>query len=90
MMKNKTIRKVFLGIENELYKSIQNSEKYKKLREESKIHEEMLIETFDYDQERLFDEVWSMMGDSEAMYLEAGYIRGFKDANKLRDESLRK
>ena len=49
MMKNKTIRKVFLGIENELYKSIQNSEKYKKLREESKIHEEMLIETFDYD-----------------------------------------
>ena len=90
MMKNKTIRKVFLGIENELYKSIQNSEKYKKLREESKIHEEMLIETFDYDQERLFDEVWSMMGDSEAMYLEEGYIRGFKDANKLRDESLRK
>lgn len=90
MMKNKTIRKVFLGIENELYKSIQNSEKYKKLREESKIHEEMLIETFDYDQERLFDEVWSMMGESEAMYLEAGYIRGFKDANKLRDESLRK
>ena len=89
MMKNKTIRKVFLGIENELYKSIQNSEKYKKLREESKIHEEMLIETFDYDQERLFDEVWSMMGESEAMYLEAGYIRGFKDANKLRDESLR-
>ena len=88
-MKNKTIRKVFLGIENELYKSIQNSEKYKKLREESKIHEEMLIETFDYDQERLFDEVWSMMGESEAMYLEAGYIRGFKDANKLRDESLR-
>ena len=90
MMKNKTIRKVFLGIENELYKSIQNSEKYKKLREESKIHEEMLIETFDYDQERLFDEVWSMIGESEAMYLEAGYIRGFKDANKLRDESLRK
>ena len=89
MMKNKTIRKVFLGIENELYKSIQNSEKYKKLREESKIHEEMLIETFDYDQERLFDEVWSMIGESEAMYLEAGYIRGFKDANKLRDESLR-
>ena len=88
-MKNKTIRKVFLGIENELYKSIQNSEKYKKLREKSKIHEEMLIETFDYDQERLFDEVWSMMGESEAMYLEAGDIRGFKDANKLRDESLR-
>ena len=90
MMKNKTIRKVFLGIENELYKSIQNSGKYKELREESKIHEEMLIETFDYDQERLFDEVGSMIGESEAMYLEAGYIRGFKDANKLRDESLRK
>ena len=89
MMKNKTIRKVFLGIETELYKSIQNSEKYKKLREESKIHEEMLIETFDYDQERLFDEVWSSIGESEALYLEAGYIRGFKDANKLRDESLR-
>ena len=90
MMKNKTIRKVFLEIENELYKSIQNSEKYKKLREDSKIHEEMLIETFVFDQERLFDEVWSMLGESEAMYLEAGYIRGFKDANKLRDESLRK
>ena len=89
MMKNKTIRKVFLGIENELYKSIQNSEKYKELREESKIHEEMLLETLNYDQERLFDEVWSSIGESEALYLEAGYIRGFKDANKLRDESLR-
>ena len=89
MMKNKTIRKVFLGIENELYKSIQNSEKYKELREESKIHEEMLLETLNYDQERLFDEVWSSIGESEALYLEAGYIRGFRDANKLRDESLR-
>ena len=89
MMKNKTIRKVFLGIETELYKSIQNSDRYKKLRKESKVHEDNLIETLNYDQERLFDEVWSMMGESEAMYLEAGYIRGFKDANKLRDESLR-
>lgn len=49
MMKNKTIRKVFLGIENELYKSIQNSERYKELREDSKIHEEMLLETLNYD-----------------------------------------
>lgn len=50
----------------------------------------MLVETLNYDQEMLLDEVRSMIGESEALYLEAGYIRGFKDANKLRDESLRK
>lgn len=88
-MKNNTIRKMFLGIEEELYDYLKKTETFKELKEKHKKDEEKLIKTFSKEQEKLFDDVWGNQGDWEAFYLEEGYIRGFKDANKLRDESLR-
>ena len=75
--------------QNELYERLKKSKKYKEIKDSISAEEKKLIDTFNKDQAKYYDIIWGKQGEWEAFYLEEGYVKGFKDANKLRDESLR-
>lgn len=89
-MKEKTIRKMFLSIEEEFYNSLTDSSSYKEISNRRNIAEEVLINFINHEQFHLFDEVISLQNEMASFYVEEAYIKGFTDANKLRDESLSK
>lgn len=89
-MKEKTIRKMFLSIEEEFYNSLIDSSSYKEISNRRNIAEEVLINSINHEQFHLFDEVISLQNEMASFYVEEAYIKGFTDANKLRDESLSK
>lgn len=89
-MKEKTIRKMFLASEDDFYSSLNDTNTYKEIIKREELAEELLINSIDHDAFHLFDEVSSIKNELSAFYVEEAYIKGFTDANKLRDESLSK
>ena len=87
-MKEKTIRKMFLSIEEEFYDSLTDLSSYKEISNRRNIAEEVLINSINHEQFHLFDEVISLQNEMASFYVEEAYVKGFTDANKLRDESL--
>lgn len=87
-MKEKTIRKMFLSVEEEFYDSLTDSSSYKEISHRRNIAEEVLINSINHEQFHLFDEVTSLQNEMASFYVEEAYVKGFTDANKLRDESL--
>lgn len=87
-MKERTIRKMFLSIEDEFYNSLTDLSDYKEISNRRNIAEEVLINSINHEQFHLFDEVASIQNEMVSFYVEEAYVRGFSDANKLRDESL--
>lgn len=87
-MKEKTIRKMFLSIEEEFYNSLTDLSDYKEINNRKNIAEEVLINSINHEQFHLFDEVISLQNEMVSFYVEEAYVKGFADANKLRDESL--
>lgn len=86
-MKEKTIRKMFLSVEEEFYNSLIDSSSYKEINNRRNIAEEVLINSINHEQFHLFDDANSLQNEMTAFYVEEAYIKGFTDANKLRDES---
>ena len=87
-MKEKTIRKMFLSIEEEFYNSLTDLSDYKEINNRKNTAEEVLINSINHEQFHLFDEVISLQNEMVSFYVEEAYVKGFADANKLRDESL--
>lgn len=87
-MKEKTIRKMFLAVEDDFYTSLTDLADYKEINNRRTIAEEILKNSIDKEQFKLFDEVCSLQNELESFYIEEAYVKGFTDANKLRDESL--
>lgn len=81
---------MFLSIEEEFYNSLTDSSSYKEISNRGNIAEEVLINSINHEQFHLFDEVISLQNEMASFYVEEAYIKGFTDANKLRDESLSK
>ena len=88
-MKEKTIRKMFLAVEDDFYTSLTDLADYKEINNRRTIAEEILKNSIDKEQFKLFDEVCSLQNELESFYIEEAYVKGFTDANKLRDESIR-
>lgn len=87
-MKEKTIRKMFLSVEDEFYTSLIDLADYKKINNRINIAEEVLINSINHEQFHLLDDVISLQNEMASFYVEEAYVKGFTDANKLRDESL--
>lgn len=81
---------MFLSVEEEFYNSLTDLSSYKEINNRRNIAEEVLINSINYEQFHLFDEVTSLQNEMASFYVEETYIKGFTDANKLRDESLSK
>lgn len=89
-MKEETIRKMFLAVEDEFYTSISALDEYKNLNNRSNVAENILMNSINSERYPLLDEVLSLQNEISAFYVEEAYVKGFTDANKLRDESLMK
>lgn len=89
MKDKKTIRKMFLASEDDFYNSLIDSADYKEINNRISIAEEVLINLISHDAFHLFDEVCSLQYEMSAFYVEEAYLKGFSDANKLREESIR-
>ena len=87
-MKEKTIRKMFLSVEDEFYTSLTDLADYKEIINRSKFEEKNLMDSINREQFPLLDEVLSLQNELSSFYVEEAYVKGFTDANKLRDESL--
>lgn len=87
MKDKKTIRKLFLAVETEFYNSLTKHPQYKEIFKRREIAEEVLINSINHEQFHLFDDANSLQNEMTAFYVEEAYIKGFTDANKLRDES---
>lgn len=87
-MKEKTVRKMFLSVEDEFYSSLTDLSDYKEINNRRNIAEEILINSINHEQFHLLDEVISLQNEMASFYVEEAYVKGFTDANKLRDESL--
>ena len=87
-MKEKTIRKMFLSVEDEFYTSLTDLAEYKEISNRRNIAEEVLINSINHEQFHLLDDVISLQNEMASFYVEEAYVKGFTDANKLRDESL--
>lgn len=87
-MKEKTIRKMFLSVEDEFYTSLTDLADYKEIINRSDFAENILMDSINREQFPLLDEVLSLQNELSSFYVEEAYIKGFTDANKLRDESL--
>ena len=89
-MKEKTIRKMFLSVEDEFYTSLTDLDDYKEIINRSDFAEKNLMDSINREQFPLLDEVLSLQNELSSFYVEEAYVKGFTDANKLRDESLSK
>ena len=89
-MKEKTIRKMFLSVEDEFYTSVTDLADYKEIINRSDFAEKNLMNSINREQFPLLDEVLSLQNELSSFYVEEAYVKGFTDANKLRDESLSK
>lgn len=89
-MKEKTIRKMFLSVEDEFYTSLTDLADYKEIINRSDFAEKNLMDSINREQFPLLDEVLSLQNELSSFYVEEAYVKGFTDANKLRDESLSK
>lgn len=89
-MKEKTIRKMFLSVEDEFYTSLTDLADYKEIINRSDFAEKNLMNSINREQFPLLDEVLSLQNELSSFYVEEAYVKGFTDANKLRDESLSK
>lgn len=89
MKDKKTIRKLFLAVEEEFYYSLTKHPQYKEIFKRREIAEEVLINSISYDAFHLFDDATSLQNEMTAFYVEEAYVKGFSDANKLREEALR-
>lgn len=87
-MSGKTIRKMFLSAEEDFYDDIMKKSAYKEINSRKNKAEEVLINSINNEQFHLLDEVLSLNNEMASFYVEESYIKGFTDANKLRDESL--
>lgn len=87
-MKEKTIRKMFLSVEDEFYTSLTDLSGYKEISNRRNLAEEILINSINHEQFHLLDDVISLQNEMASFYVEEAYVKGFTDANKLRDESL--
>ena len=87
-MKEKTIRKMFLSVEDEFYTSLTDLADYKEIINRSDFSEKNLMNSINREQFPLLDEVLSLQNELSSFYVEEAYVKGFSDANKLRDESL--
>lgn len=87
-MKEKTIRKMFLSVEDEFYTSLTDLADYKEIINRSDFAEKNLMNSINREQFPLLDEVLSLQNELSSFYVEEAYVKGFTDANKLRDESL--
>lgn len=87
-MKEKTIRKMFLSVEDEFYTSLTDLADYKEIINRSDFAEKNLMNSINREQFPLLDEVLSLQNELSSFYVEEAYVKGFSDANKLRDESL--
>ena len=87
-MKEKTIRKMFLSVEDEFYTSLTDLADYKEIINRSDFAEKNLMDSINREQFPLLDEVLSLQNELSSFYVEEAYVKGFTDANKLRDESL--
>lgn len=88
-MNKKTLRKMFIANETEFYNILKNNAKYKDIDNRLTTSEEILINCIDKDQFDLLDDVLSLNNEMMSIYVEEAYIRGFSDAVKLHEESLR-
>ncbi len=89
MKDKKTIRKMFLASEEEFYKALSKYGDYKDIHKRREIVEEVLTNSVNKDIYQLFDEVCSLQNEMTAYLVEEAYVKGFSDANKLREESIR-
>lgn len=84
----KTIRKMFENIMHDLFKEIEILEEYKDCANRLEIAEKTLVDTMDEEQEEMLNEYLNIQFEEMMIQIEEAYVRGFSDANKLRDESL--
>lgn len=61
---------------------------YKEIINRSDFAENILMNSINREQFPLLDEVLSLQNELSSFYVEEAYVKGFTDANKLRDESL--
>lgn len=81
---------MFLSVVDEFYTSLTDLSGYKEISNRRNLAEEVLINSINHEQFYLLDEVISLQNEMVSFYVEEAYVKGFTDANKLRDESLQK
>lgn len=87
-MKDKeTIRKLFITVEEEFYKTLMNNPKYMELLDKRSEKEELLEKTISKEQLKLWDEANSIQNEIEAFGIEEAFIKGFNTSQNIEKEA---
>lgn len=90
MCSKKTIRTLYELIEEELYKEIYNSSKYKEISNRYNIQEELLKNCTREDEFEIYEQCVECNNELNWLYTEEAFLKGFSMAIQLFMDSLKK